>query len=371
MSAPKSNPKNDRAKRDYLVWLKEAKQRSPATIEHVRQASDRLELYTCFKDFWTFNKDQAVAFKHDLLATKARRSGKSVSIATVQHVLQAIKDFLGWLSGQQGHRRRIKSADIACLNLTIGEERQAHASGPKLYSSLDEYRTALFAMPTDTEIQRRDQAIFALLLLTSMRDATVISLKLRHISIDRKRVFQDPREVKTKFRKTIETVFYPVGDDVGAIVRDWVKFLTEEKQFGPDDPLFPRTEVGQGTNSNFTAQGLGRERWTKASPIRKIFRTAFERVGLPYVKPHSIRDTLTQLAYELKLTPMQFKAWSQNMGHDKPLTTLNSYGQLTIEQQAEIITGLGRKTLTATPEDDMVDKIAERVAARLRRDGLV
>ena len=52
-----SNPKNDRAKRDYLIYLKEARQRSPATVEQVRHAIDRLEAYIGFKDFGTFNKD--------------------------------------------------------------------------------------------------------------------------------------------------------------------------------------------------------------------------------------------------------------------------------------------------------------------------
>ena len=54
------------------------------------------------------------------------------------------------------------------------------------------------------------------MLLTCMRDAAAISLKLKHIDIARRRVFQDARQVNTKFKKTIETFFYPVGEDVEA-----------------------------------------------------------------------------------------------------------------------------------------------------------
>jgi integrase len=61
------------------------------------------------------------------------------------------------------------------------------------------------------EVERRDQALLALLLLTAMRDAAVVGLKLKHISVERSHVFQDPREIKTKFRKPIETTFLPVG----------------------------------------------------------------------------------------------------------------------------------------------------------------
>ena len=275
MNASKNNPRNDRVKRDYLIWLKDAKQRSDATVDQARHAIDRLETYTGYKDFGTFNKEQARAFKQALLNTMAKRSGKPISISTVYHTLQAIKEFLAWLHGRQEYRRRIKPADIAYLNLTAGEERQAHTTGPKKYASLDEYRKALFAMPTTTEVACRDQALMALMLLTCMRDAAAVSLKLRHIDIARRHVFQDPRQVKTKFSKAIETFFYPVGDDVEAIVRGWLDFLTMEKQFGPDDPLFPKTLVGPDAQQNFAAQGLGREHWANATPVRKIFRAAF------------------------------------------------------------------------------------------------
>ena len=86
MTCLKTNPRNDRAKRDYLVWLKEAKQRSPATVEQARHAIDRLETYTGYKDFGTFNKDQAIAFKAALLASNGERTGKLISLATVHHV---------------------------------------------------------------------------------------------------------------------------------------------------------------------------------------------------------------------------------------------------------------------------------------------
>jgi integrase len=357
MNQPKTNPKNDRIKREYLIWLKEAKQRSAKTAEQARHAIDRLESYTGFKDFGTFNKDQALAFKRALLAMKGQRSGQSISISTVHNTLQAVKEFLLWLHGRQEYRTRIKPGDIQYLNLTTGEERQAHTTRPKAYATLEQYRATLFAMPAGTETERRDRAVMALLLLTGMRDAALVTLKIKHISVERKYVFQDPRQVDTKFSKAIETFFFPVGDDIAAIVRDWVKFLTTEKLLGDEDPLFPKTVNGHDGNMNFAPMGIGREHWTNAATVRKIFKAAFERGGLPYFPPHTIRNTLTQLAYKLNLTPEHFKAWSQNMGHDKPLTTLNSYGHVSIERQAEIINGFG-KTPHIAPHDTAV-QIAE------------
>jgi integrase len=366
MNTPKTNPRNDRAKRDYLVWLKEAKQRSPTTVDQARHAIDRLEAYTGAKDFGTFNKEQAIAFKTALLANKTT-AGKPISIATAHHVLQAVKDFLAWLHGQHHFKRRIALADIAYLNLTAGEERQSRTVTPRRYASIEEFQRAILAMPGETDLERRDQALMALLLATGMRDAALVGLKLKHISIDRGRVFQDPRDLKTKFRKAIETVFYPVDDDVLAVVAAWVAFLAGEKQFGPDDPLFPKTAVAPDGQGNFASQGLSREHWANATPVRRIFTEAFQRIGLSYSCPHSVRNTLTQLAYQFRLTPEEFKAWSQNMGHDQPLTTLNSYGHVTIERQAELIGGLKHKKPRGTDEDAMAEKIADMVAAKLQR----
>ncbi len=311
-------------------------------MEQARHAIDRLEAYTGFKDFATFNKDQALRFKRALLAAKAQRSGKPISKATAHHALQAIREFLAWLHGRPGYRRRIDPTHIAYLNLTTKDERIAHTTSPKSYASLEQYRAALFAMPAGTDVERRDRAVMALLLLTGMRDAAAVSLKLKHVSIERGHVFQDPREVNTKFSKAIETFFFPVGDDVVTILPDWVNLLTSDKLFSPDDPLFPKTLVEPGEQRYFTARGLSREHWADASPVRAIFKAAFARIGLPYFKPHTVRDTLTQLAYKLQLSPEQLKAWSQNMGHSNVLTTLQGYGHVSTERQGDILAQLPR-----------------------------
>jgi integrase/recombinase XerD len=63
---------------------------------------------------------------------------------------------------------------------------------------------------------------------------------------------------------------------------------------------------------------------------------------LPYFNPHSFRKTLAQLGEKLCRTPEQFKAWSQNLGHEKVLTTFSSYGEVASERQREIIRELAQ-----------------------------
>ena len=67
-----------------------------------------------------------------------------------------------------------------------------------------------------------------------------------------------------------------------------------------------------------------------------------DSAGLAYANPHSFRKTLAQLGERLCRTPEEFKAWSQNLGHEQVLTTFSSYGEVAHQRQAELIRGLDR-----------------------------
>jgi integrase/recombinase XerD len=72
-----------------------------------------------------------------------------------------------------------------------------------------------------------DDNSVAFTLLTGARDSAIASMKLKHIDVKREFVFQDAREVNTKFSKTFSTYFFPVGDEIQQIVCDWVLYLRE------------------------------------------------------------------------------------------------------------------------------------------------
>jgi integrase len=131
--------------------------------------------------------------------------------------------------------------------------------------------------------------------------------------------------------------------------------------------LFPSTCVELDENRQFKATGLSRNHWSNATPIRKIFHEAFENAGLPYFNPHSFRNTLVQLGEEVCKTPEQFKAWSQNLGHEKVLTTFISYGVVTCQRQGEIIRNL---ETTQSPVPTNADEIAEAVCKKLFSSGI-
>ncbi len=131
-------------------------------------------------------------------------------------------------------------------------------------------------MPGETDVELATAPSIAFTLLTGARDGAIASMKLKHVDIAEGKVVQDAREVRTKFSKSFTTTFFPVGEDVRQIVVDWVTFLANEKLFGPTDPLFPATQVVLGEGHCFQAGGLSRSHWSNATPIRAIFKEAFE-----------------------------------------------------------------------------------------------
>jgi hypothetical protein len=166
----------------------------------------------------------------------------------------------------------------------------------------------------------------------------------RHLGALPVTIFQDARDVRTKRAKTFTSIFFPVGSDFEAIVGEWVAEL-KANTFGLDDPLFPSTEVVPGPDRMFEARGLTRNHWKDAGAIRRIFREAFERVGLPYYHPHSFRHTLAVLGEKMHLTPEEWKAYSQNFGHSSAMTTFNSYGPVAPHRQAEILNAMAQSKL--------------------------
>jgi integrase len=334
---PKRTPANERIKRRYLQFLREVKGRDEASLDAVAKALERFDDYNRRRDFKKFHIEQARGFKADLMEQRNARTGAPLSASTINSTLGALKAFFIWLAGEPDYRARIKYADAEYFNVPDNLARVATAHRHRPCPTLTQIRTVLDAMPAATDIERRDRALIAFAILTGARDRAIVSFKLKHIDVEHELLEQDAREVRTKRAKTFTTWFFPVGDTIERTVVEWIKFLRTEKGFGPEDPIFPKSRVEPGPDLRFVATGLDRVHWANANPVRAIFKEAFRKAGLPYFNPHSFRNTLVQLAYELKLDAEQFKAWSQNLGHDQCLTTFSSYGTLPPHRQAEII----------------------------------
>jgi integrase len=101
--------------------------------------------------------------------------------------------------------------------------------------------------------------------------------------------------------------------------------------------------------------------------VREIFRNAFAAAGLPYFNPHSFRDTLVQLGERACPSIEAFKAWSQNMGHERVMTTLTSYGTVAPHRQAELIRGMKADKRRMEPAEKVDPAMVAKVMAAMMK----
>mgnify|MGYP006076258553 FL=1 len=350
----KYNENNERIKRKYLTFLKQAKGQNEASIDSVASAISRFETYNNCKDFKAFHFEQAIHFKKYLAKQTHHKTGKPLSLATLNSTCRHLKAFVQWLSQETGYKSRISYADAEYFNLSEKDTRTAKAKRKQPVATLEQIKHVLAVMPDSSPIEKRNKAIIAFTLLTGARDSAIASFKIKHTDFGNDSIYQDARDVKTKFSKTFTTYFFPVGNEVRGIFFDWVEYLKNDCLFGNDDPLFPKTRMGQDSDHNFKSIGLSKEHWSNASAIRKIFNSAFTLADLTNFNPHSFRNTLVTLGQKMCQTPEEFKAWSQNLGHEGVLTTFYCYGEVQEGRQADIFQRLKEPRISTSQNTDIV-----------------
>lgn len=358
------HPQNERIKREYFIYLKEAKRQSEATVDAVAMALDRFEAWNRHRDFKAFHHQQAVAFKAWLAGQQNAATGAPLSKATLHGTMSHLRRFFQWLAGQPGYKSRFTYSDADYFNVSEGDARIATARRQRPVPTLEQVNHVLATMPAATDIERRNRALIAFALMTGARDSAIASAKLKHVDAVAGSFHQDAREVRTKFSKTFTSLFFPVGDEARRIVANWLDYLRRDKLFGNDDPVFPKPITSIGIDGGFRHNELSRDHWADASPIRAVFRQAFEAAGLPYYNPHSLRHLLALIGEQRCRNAEEFKAWSQNLGHDGVLTTFMSYGTVSASRQREIFAGLKACAGGSSREADTAELLIE-LARRL------
>lgn len=333
---------NERIKRDYSFYLRDAKGQDHKSIDKALAAIRRFEESTKYKPFRKFNRLQASAFKDYLARAKNTRTGAPLAITTIDTTLRSVQGFFHWLVGKPGFKRIVSYNDVEYFNNTMKAGRAAHAQRDIPYPSMEQCAHAFQAMPNETEFEKRDKALFAFFMLTAARDGATASLKLKHVNIETGQVFQDGREVDTKNAKTFRSQFFPVDPAYRVCLCDWVIFLKTVKLFDPTDALFPKAKIAHVPGKGFANIGLDHTGYSSSAKLNEIVRNAFASVQLPKFTPHSFRKTLIKYGDEVCTSMEQLKAWSLNLGHENLATSINSYLPVSEARQLEILSGMAK-----------------------------
>lgn len=350
----KRNADNLRIKRKYLVWMRDAHGYSEASIDKAAAAISTYESFLAGKDFRAFHSERARAFKRHVASKRTASGNAPLSASTVNGILRELKAFFLWLADQSGYKSKVTHSDAAYLTPDRKSENARRQSLWKPHPSPANVRRLLDGMPEQTIVQRRDRALVAFLFLTATREGAAISLRLGDVDLVNACVNFDGLKVNTKNGKTFTTGFFPIGGQAEQTVRDWIEELRTNQMFSDADPLFPKTRVGTGPSRGFRVLGIDRVPWASPSSAAKVFKEAFRAAGMPPFSPHRVRDTIAELAKEHCRTPEDYKAWSQNMGHENVLTTFRSYGSVATGRQIELMDRFRKRGPLEDDDDDSV-----------------
>jgi len=335
-----ANVTNEKVKRTYLSWLRDARGLSEMTIVAVERAIGQYEDYSHYEALGKFNQTRAVGFKDWLKDRKV--NGNRISATTVYHTLRHVKDFFAWLSTQPGYRTKINSDHVTYL--CLDKKTNAMVTAPKHVKSPSlEYVIKLCAsIRVSDDVTFRDRALISCLLLSGARDKALATLPLA--CFDRKNlvIHQDPaRNVATKFSRAFSTTLLPFDEQLVQFLIEWSNHLEHDLLFSGSDPLFPRTKPSIARDSGITSSGeVEPIFWRTTGPIREILRKRAEATGLEYYKPHAFRHAAAKLARESCRTMHEFKAVSLNLGHRRLDTTMMTYGALDDSEIHDVVSNL-------------------------------
>jgi integrase/recombinase XerD len=333
----KPNIKNERIKRKFFKWLKEANGCCNATANNVEKAILLYEDFTKQVDFSTYKPDKAIDFKKWLKKREFR--GKTISLTTYHTYLRHLRKFFAWLSWQAGYKSKITPDLVDYLTISEKEERIATQQTPRNYPPLEYVIKLADSIKVNSEIDQRDRALISFTLLSGMRDKAIATLPLGCFDEVKLTINQNPKSgVETKFSKYIPSILFKFNDSLFNYLIEWVKHL-KIRCFGSQDPLFPRSKVEQGENnlSFEDAKEVEPAYWQGTGRIREIFKKRSQKAGLPYYPPHTFRHLAIDLALKSCMTGEHIKAISQNFGHEYIATTLSSYANYAPDRLSEIL----------------------------------
>lgn len=351
MMARKFVEENERIKRAYLIYLREAEGNDPKTIDKEAAAIQAFEESTKVKPFKKFHIDQAIAFKDQLSRAKSKRTKKPLSARHIDGTLRAVKAFFLWLAGQPGYKRAVRRDYAEYFNLNAKDSRIAHAVRNARRPTLAQCAHVFRLMPETTVIERRNKAVFACLMITAPRIGALASFRLKHVDLRQGCIEQDAREVRTKFSKTFTSWFFPVDPMYRAFFESWVRYLMDEELLGHDDYLFPKAETAH-VDGHLDFGGLSREPYSDGQQLGKVIQAAFVKAGLPPFTAHSFRRTLVKLGDDFCASGEERKAWAQNLGHENVTTSYDAYLPVSYERQGSLIRKLAKRKPRSDEEED-------------------
>lgn len=368
----KNTLRNEQKKREFYDYLRGAKGFTESSVYDFADSISQWQVFTNDEDFGSFNKTRALEFRKWLKERPSNTESGQISLSTQYSYLRRVKKFFTWLADQPNYKAKISKTDVDYFRLSKKDIRVATTGSQRKKPSFEDARDILESIAINSDVDRRDQALISLTLITGMRVSAISTLKIKSFDPETNLIDQNPADgVKTKNSKHILSTFFPIGwNEPKQYFLEWFSYL-KTKGFTENDPLFPATQSGFMEGSKKELTGLvSREFWSSSEGVRKVFKKRCEEANIPYFNPHSFRHLIVQLMSKTRLTEEQKKAVSLNLGHSNTATTFGAYGYgnmsqedaMSIVQRIEVLEGNGTTTFSVTEEEKaLLEKVLKRL----------
>jgi integrase len=254
---------------------------------------------------------------------QTRWDGKSgrVSQVHIKKTLWAARRFFTWLYENYPDYRSIKLSWINSLK----PKRVGTAPKKVEVVTLDEIM-GIAAAPADNLVEKRIKAAACFWYLSSIRIGAFVSLPIKAVDIENKKILQFPDlGVRTKNKKHATTTLYNIPALL-AVVSEWDQYI---RSILPEDGFWFAPFSPDTFEINPDCKVIGEHRENLA---RKNLKAWLDRVGLPYRSPHKFRHGSIQFAESNAKTVADLKAVSMNSMHSSMKITDEVYSQFSEEE---------------------------------------
>ena len=318
------NVGNEKIKWKFLGYLRKRNSYCEKTILKVEQALNFWDKFSANLDYKKFSEKMVLNFKEKLMM-EVENYKKSPGNAVQK--LNFMYNFFQWLRRQPGYKSRIPIYIIEFFKPGRKLRLLAKSHSNMAYPSLSEVLKICDNIKINSVIDERNRVIIPIIVLSAIRIEALATLPICCFDPEKFMINMDPgRGVKTKFGKHIITYLMRFDDQLVKYVEDWYDRLKDMGYSGMD-PFIPAAAPKRQDGLCFAKSKELCRKFLRPARIRNIVEEASVEAGMGRVIPHSLRHLHVALARKIIIGKEEEKAISQNISHEKPITSFY-YGVL-------------------------------------------
>lgn len=342
------NPNNEKV---IHAWLAYAQRYVHKTVLAHLADIRRFEASIGLKDLSETSQADVLAYRNGLInGARGMTNDKVLSASTVRHAASYLTAFFTWLADREGSSGL--RALIAYFALPKALHQAVALRSDKGRITISDAANVLEKLPAVGIVARRDRAIFALAYIGAMRESALISLRVKHLDLEARRIAHNGRELRAKNGKSFFIKWFPGTEPLQSALIDWVQEITALGA-APEDAVFPDARVLIALEKDHRTWAAKKvwQPMKSASTVDRVFRHASGLAGVN-ITPHSARHTIAALGEQCCASRAEWKAWSLNMGHESETTTSRNYGRMSAAEKERVIAEMVERS----PRDSTVLK---------------